>query len=152
LAQSAWQALHQLGGDHQHRGVTVTSTPLVGGQAWREQIQTVQQGKAHVVVGTPGRILDCIHRQALSLLHVHLFALDECDELIAEGMEEHVLSIFQHLSPSVQVCAFSSTLPPSVQELTRRIMRTPIVRVSVSKEPLSLDGIKHVRQTNTSHN
>jgi translation initiation factor 4A len=120
--------------------MNITSHACVGGTAIREDIAKVQSG-VQVVVGTPGRVNDMVHRGALKLDKLGLFVLDEADEMLSRGFKDQIYECFQFLPPDVQVALFSATMPNEILQLTERFMRDP-VRILVKKEELTLDGIR----------
>jgi len=135
LAQQIWKVITQLG-----TYMNITSHACVGGTAIREDIQKVGSG-VQVVVGTPGRVNDMVHRGALKLEKLLLFVLDEADEMLSRGFKDQIYECFQFLPPDVQVALFSATMPNEILQLTERFMRNP-VRILVKKEELTLDGIR----------
>jgi translation initiation factor 4A len=131
LAQQIWKVITQLG-----TYMNITSHACVGGTAIREDINKVQQG-VQVVVGTPGRVNDMVHRGALKLDKLGLFVLDEADEMLSRGFKDQIYECFQFLPPDVQVALFSATMPNEILQLTERFMRNP-VRILVKKEEYKL--------------
>ena len=96
---------------------------------------------AHVIVGTPGRVLDCIRRRKLSNDNLKVFILDEADEILSKGFKEQIRNIFSTIPEEVQITLFSATMPPDILELSSSFMRNPI-RILVNTEELTLEGIK----------
>ena len=113
----------------------------VGGRDVKRDIAMLARG-VHVVVGTPGRIIDMINRGYLSLKNIRIMVLDEADEMLSTGFKEQVYEIFQNLNEKAQVAIFSATLPPDIIDVTDKFMRQPINRILVKNEQLTLDGIK----------
>lgn len=113
----------------------------VGGRDIKRDITILTKG-VHVVVGTPGRVIDMINRGYLSLSHIRIMVLDEADEMLSSGFKEQVYEIFQNLNENAQVAIFSATLPPDIIDVTKKFMREPINRIMVKNEQLTLDGIK----------
>jgi len=112
----------------------------IGGTSVRADVQAIRRG-VHVVVGTPGRILDMQCRGVLDVSSLKCLIMDEADEMLSRGFKEAVYEIFSHLPQEVQVCLFSATMPPDVLEVTEKFMRSP-ARILVKKEELTLDGIR----------
>jgi translation initiation factor 4A len=112
----------------------------VGGSSIRESIKTLRDG-VHVVIGTPGRVLDMIERRYLATDHTKIFILDEADEMLDRGFKDQVHSIFRYMPEEVQVAIFSATMPLEVFEVTKKFMVNPIT-ILVKKEELTLAGIK----------
>jgi translation initiation factor 4A len=96
---------------------------------------------AHVIVGTPGRVLDCIRRRKLSNDNLKVFILDEADEILSKGFKEQIRNIFSTIPEEVQITLFSATMPPDILELSNSFMRNP-TRILVNSEELTLEGIK----------
>jgi translation initiation factor 4A len=94
-----------------------------------------------MVVGTPGRVYDLIDRCSLRMDDLRIFVLDEADEMLSCGFTEQVYRIFKCISPEVQVCLFSATMPPEILDMTKKFMRSP-VRILVKKDELTLEGIQ----------
>lgn len=112
----------------------------VGGTRTREDMEALSK-LPHIVIGTPGRVLDMINRGALKTDQLKIFALDEADELLSRGFTEQIYDIFQFLNGEIQICLFSATMPPQVLSMAEKFMRDP-ARILVKKEALTLDGIK----------
>lgn len=113
----------------------------VGGRDVRKDIETLHYG-VQIVVGTPGRINDMISRRHLRLDDVKIFVLDEADEMLSRGFKEQIHTIFQHLDENAQVAIFSATMPEDILDVTQKFMRSPINRILVQNEKLTLEGIK----------
>jgi translation initiation factor 4A len=112
----------------------------IGGTNVREDIRKLEMG-VHVVVGTPGRVMDMISRKALRTEHIRIFVLDEADEMLSRGFKDQIYDVFRTLNSSIQVILLSATMPADVLEVTKQFMREPI-RILVKKEELTLEGIK----------
>lgn len=97
--------------------------------------------KSHIIVGTPGRVIDCLERKKLNLSALRLFILDEADEMLSKGFKDQVKKIFGYLSEDVQIALFSATMPEDVINLTGGFMRNP-VKILVKADQLTLEGIK----------
>ncbi|KAL7562562.1 hypothetical protein ACA910_015443 [Epithemia clementina (nom. ined.)] len=107
----------------------------------REDCRVLRQGDAHIVVGTPGRVLDLINRGALSLNGIRQVILDEADEMLSLGFREQIYQVFQYLPESVQLCLFSATMPLDILDISKRFLKDPMT-VLVKKDELTLLGIK----------
>ena len=118
-----------------HRGVGVV--PVYGGQSYEVQFRAFRAG-AHVIVGTPGRLIDHIKRGTIDLANVGVAVLDEADEMLDMGFFEDVESILKTLPGigttasadadarrAVQVALFSATMPNPVVRLAGRFMQDP---------------------------
>lgn len=96
---------------------------------------------AHIIVGTPGRVWDCLRRGRLNSADMKTLILDEADEMLSKGFKDQIRSIFQYLPRDIQVGLFSATMPEDILELSNAFMREPI-RILVKKEMLTLEGIR----------
>ncbi|CCU78986.1 Bgt-2333 [Blumeria graminis f. sp. tritici] len=114
----------------------------IGGTSVRDDMKSLQEGQ-HVVVGTPGRVLDMVNRRFLKTDAIKMFVLDEADEMLSlqRGFTDQIYDIFQLLPQSTQVVLLSATMPQDVLEVTSKFMRDP-VRILVKKAELTLEGIK----------
>ncbi len=97
---------------------------VYGGQPYGPQISKLNRG-VDIVVGTPGRLLDLIERNALNIKHVRTVVLDEADEMLNMGFIEDVEKILGDTPPERQTALFSATLPPRIRSLANRFMRDP---------------------------
>ncbi|SMQ47268.1 unnamed protein product [Zymoseptoria tritici ST99CH_3D7] len=115
----------------------------VGGTRIGDDITALQDGLQSVVVGTPGRVLDVIHRGALCTENIKTIVLDEADDILSRGFAEQIHDIFGILrqSMTIQVILFSATMPQDVREVISEFMRVP-VRITVEKYETCLKGIK----------
>jgi len=112
----------------------------IGGTNVRADIAKLEMGQ-QIVVGTPGRVMDMISRRALDPRDIHMFVLDEADEMLSRGFKDQIYDVFRKLPSNIQVVLLSATMPADVLEVTKRFMREPI-RILVKKEELTLEGIK----------
>ncbi|HET7588374.1 MAG TPA: DEAD/DEAH box helicase [Gammaproteobacteria bacterium] len=98
--------------------------PIYGGQSYGPQLAALQRG-VHVVVGTPGRVMDHIKRGTLSLDGLDWLVLDEADEMLRMGFIDDVEWIFDHTPPERQVALFSATMPSAVRRIAKTHLRDP---------------------------
>lgn len=94
---------------------------LCGGQDYRHQLKQLRAG-AHVVVGTPGRILDHLDRGTLQLGSLSTFVLDEADEMLRMGFIEDVETILSKLPPKKQMALFSATMPYRIRQIANNYL------------------------------
>jgi ATP-dependent RNA helicase DbpA len=114
---------------------------LCGGVALRGQEQSLQHG-AHVVVGTPGRILDHLTRGNLRLDSVKTLVLDEADRMLDMGFFDDMKQLIQQCSPKRQTLLFSATYPEGIAKIASQFMREPqTVKVQTVHQP---DKIRQV--------
>ncbi|MDP8079940.1 DEAD/DEAH box helicase [Phocoenobacter skyensis] len=104
------------------KGLNVVT--VYGGQRYDIQLRALKQG-AHVVVGTPGRILDHIRRKTLDLSRLKAIVLDEADEMLRMGFIDDVETVMAELPEDHQTALFSATMPEAIRRITRRFMKDP---------------------------
>ena len=117
----------------------ITSCKVVGGTRVQDGIQDLRK-IPHVVVGTPGRILDMLSKKYIFTQHIKTIVIDEADEMLSQGFQEMIHSIFNFITKETQVCLFSATFPDELLELSKKFMNNP-ERLLVKKECLTLEGI-----------
>ncbi|MFN7645772.1 MAG: ATP-dependent RNA helicase DbpA [Burkholderiales bacterium] len=108
---------------------------LCGGTTMRPQVASLAHG-AHVVVGTPGRILDHLARESLSLVALGVLVLDEADRMLDMGFSEDIAAIAKRCPPPSrrQTLLFSATYPDDVSKLAARYLRDP-QRITLTERP-----------------
>ena len=97
---------------------------LCGGSTMRPQMSSLEHG-AHVVVGTPGRIMDHLQRASLDLTALNTLVLDEADRMLDMGFFDDIVVVAKACPKVRQTLLFSATYPDSIADLSRRFMREP---------------------------
>ena len=121
----------------------------VGGTTVRSNIDELLKNP-HIVIGTPGRVLDMINKKALDTKYLKLMVLDEADEMLSKIFANQIYDIFRFLPNNIQVGLFSATMTPEFFRLSDCFMRNP-VRILVKNEDLTLEGIRQY-YINLEHN
>ena len=98
--------------------------PIYGGQDYSGQLRQLRRG-VHVVVGTPGRVMDHMRRRTLRLGNLAALVLDEADEMLRMGFIDDVEWILEQTPPDRQVTLFSATLPEPIRRIAREHLRDP---------------------------
>jgi len=98
--------------------------PIYGGQSYTPQLNALRRG-THVVVGTPGRVIDHLERGTLSLGTLRFVVLDEADEMLQMGFVDAIESILSRAPEERQVALFSATLPPPIRRIAQQHLRSP---------------------------
>ncbi len=101
----------------------------------REQVKN-----AHVIIGTNGRILHMIKEKRINLFNVKFIILDEADELLADGLNDKIKSIFDKCSDAIQCCMVSATYPPHIFNITKKLMDNP-VKILLKNSEVAVDLI-----------
>lgn len=104
------------------RGVHVL--PVYGGQGYGVQLSALRRG-VHVVVGTPGRIMDHLAKGTLDLSELRFLVLDEADEMLKMGFAEDVETILAETPVDKQVALFSATMPAQIRRISAKYLRDP---------------------------
>ncbi|MES2092282.1 MAG: DEAD/DEAH box helicase [Actinomycetota bacterium] len=104
------------------RGVHVL--PVYGGQAYGVQLSALRRG-VHIVVGTPGRIMDHLAKGTLDLSELKYLVLDEADEMLKMGFAEDVETILADTPDDKQVALFSATMPPQIRRIAKKYLHDP---------------------------
>ncbi|WP_420064060.1 DEAD/DEAH box helicase [Microbacterium istanbulense] len=98
--------------------------PVYGGQGYGVQLSALRRG-VHVIVGTPGRIMDHLAKGTLDLSELKYLVLDEADEMLKMGFAEDVEQILAQTPEDKQVALFSATMPPQIRRLAQQYLRDP---------------------------
>ena len=113
---------------------------VIGGTSISQSIDELNR-RPHVIIGTPGRVLDMINRNHLITQFLKMLILDEADEILSYGFKDNIYNIIQSIPKESQICLFSATLPGDILELTTKFMNEP-ERILVKNEELTLEGIQ----------
>ncbi|MGZ8317708.1 MAG: DEAD/DEAH box helicase [Telluria sp.] len=98
--------------------------PIYGGQSYGPQLSALRRG-VHVVVGTPGRVIDHLEKGSLDLSQLKTLVLDEADEMLRMGFIDDVEQILQKTPASRQTALFSATMPPPIKRIAKTYLRDP---------------------------
>ncbi|CRK85132.1 DEAD/DEAH box helicase [Neobacillus massiliamazoniensis] len=128
LAIQVSEELYKIGA-----GKKVRVLPIYGGQDISRQIRSLKKSP-HIIVGTPGRLLDHINRKTMRLDNVQTVILDEADEMLNMGFIEDIEAILAKIPEERQTLLFSATMPGPIQRIAERFMKDPhIVRVKTKE-------------------
>ncbi|MBL6749297.1 MAG: DEAD/DEAH box helicase [Nevskia sp.] len=98
--------------------------PIYGGQSFEPQLKGLRRG-VHVVVGTPGRVVDLVRRGALKLDAIAHVVLDEADEMLRMGFIDDVEWVLQQVPPERRIALFSATMPSAIRRVAQTYLRDP---------------------------
>ncbi len=98
--------------------------PIYGGQSYTPQLKGLKRG-AHVVVGTPGRVMDHMKRGTLDLAGLSFLVLDEADEMLQMGFIDDIEWVLEQTPPTRQVALFSATIPHPIRRIAQKHLRSP---------------------------
>ena len=114
--------------------------PIYGGQSYQPQLNALRRG-VHVVVGTPGRVIDHMNRGTLKLSGLSLLVLDEADEMLQMGFVDAVESILEQTPPQRQVALFSATMAAPIRRIAAKHLRSP-VEVTIKSKTSTATNIR----------
>ena len=121
------------------KGISVV--PVYGGTDIVKQIRQIERG-AHIVVATPGRLIDLINRKKIKLWEVETVILDEADEMLNMGFKEDIDSILQQTPDHKNVWLFSATMPKEVARIAKTYMDSPF-EITVGGKNETNKNIEH---------
>ena len=99
--------------------------PIYGGQSYAPQLQALKRG-VHVVVGTPGRVIDHLDRGTLDLSELRCLVLDEADEMLRMGFIDDVEAVLKKTPATRQVALFSATMPSQIRRIAQTYLKDPV--------------------------
>ncbi|HAQ08791.1 MAG TPA: DEAD/DEAH box helicase [Bacillus bacterium] len=136
LAIQVSEELYKIGA-----GKKIGVLAIYGGQDISRQIRALKKGP-HIIVGTPGRLLDHINRKTMNLENVETVILDEADEMLNMGFIEDIEEILSKMPSSErQTLLFSATMPGPIQKIAERFMKNPTV-VRVQAKEMTVPSIE----------
>ena len=119
--------------------------PVYGGQGMDTQLRQLRRG-VHVVVGTPGRVMDHLRRKTLKLDELRTVVLDEADEMLRMGFIDDVEWILEHTPSERQVALFSATMPAAIRKIADTYLRDPQV-IKIKTKTTTVAAIEQVYWT-----
>jgi ATP-dependent RNA helicase DeaD len=120
---------------------TVVVTAVYGGASIGDQIRTLKRG-THVVVATPGRLIDLIERKAVNLEKIHYVVLDEADEMLNMGFKDDIEFILKNTPKRQSIWLFSATMPAEIKQVSKRYMNQPF-EITIGKVNAGNANIDH---------
>ena len=116
LAIQVSEEIHSLKGNKDIRTV-----PIYGGQSIDQQLRRLKKG-VHIVVGTPGRVIDHLNRKTLRIGQIEHLIFDEADEMLNMGFIDDMEEIMRHTNPGKRTLLFSATIPKRIKDLAHKYM------------------------------
>lgn len=114
--------------------------PIYGGQSYGPQLSALRRG-VHVVVGTPGRVIDHIEKNSLDLSQLKTLVLDEADEMLRMGFIDDVETIITKSPDTRQVALFSATMPSAIKRIAQKYLKSP-VEIQIEAKTRTADNIR----------
>ncbi|MDR3194877.1 MAG: DEAD/DEAH box helicase [Tannerella sp.] len=116
--------------------------PVYGGSSIDSQIKTLRKG-VHVVVATPGRLIDLLTRRTVDLSGIKNVVLDEADEMLNMGFTDSINAILAEVPLSRNMLLFSATMPQEIAKITKKYMRTP-KEIVIGRKNEGNENIRHI--------
>lgn len=115
--------------------------PVYGGSSINSQIKALKRG-VHIIVATPGRLIDLINRKTVALDNVHTLVLDEADEMLQMGFTDSIDEILSYVPDNRSMLLFSATMPKEIEKITRKYMREPL-EIIVGRKNEGAQNVSH---------
>lgn len=116
--------------------------PVYGGSSIESQIKTLKKG-VHIVVATPGRLLDLMNRRCVDLSGIVNVIMDEADEMLNMGFSESIDAILAEVPAERNTLLFSATMPAEIARITRKYMKNPR-EITIGNKNESTANVKHI--------
>ncbi|HJW15913.1 MAG TPA: DEAD/DEAH box helicase [Flavisolibacter sp.] len=114
---------------------------VYGGSSISMQIRDIRRG-VHIIVATPGRLIDLIERKAINLEQIKYVVLDEADEMLNMGFQEDIEFILQNTPQRDSTWLFSATMPPEIRKVSKKYMQAP-VEITMGKMNTANKNVDH---------
>ncbi|WP_202842747.1 DEAD/DEAH box helicase [Luteimonas saliphila] len=114
--------------------------PIYGGQAYGVQLSALKRG-VHVIVGTPGRVIDHLDRGSLDLSELRTLILDEADEMLRMGFIDDVEAVLKKTPATRQVALFSATMPSQIKRIAQTYLKDP-VEIAIKSQTTTAANIR----------
>ena len=134
------QIANDLGSFKKNSGL-IAVTAVYGGASIVLQIRDLKKG-THIVVATPGRLIDLIERKAINLEQIHYVVLDEADEMLNMGFKDDIEFILKNTPNRQSTWLFSATMPAEIRQVSKRYMKDPF-EITIGKMNAGAANIDH---------
>jgi ATP-dependent RNA helicase RhlE len=136
LAQQIDEALRGLG-----QTLGLRTAVLIGGEAMPRQLNQLRR-RPHIIIATPGRLLDHLEQRTVDLAPVRILVLDEADRMLDMGFAPQIAKVLSHVPPERQTMLFSATMPDAIARLSAKYMKLP-VRVEIARSGTAAEMVTH---------
>ena len=116
--------------------------PVYGGSSIESQIKALRRG-VHVIVATPGRLIDLINRKTVDLQYVRTVVLDEADEMLNMGFSESIDEILAVVPANRNMLLFSATMPDGISRIAKNYMRSP-KEIVIGRKNEGAQNVRHI--------
>ncbi|CAD8166587.1 unnamed protein product [Paramecium octaurelia] len=113
----------------------------IGGTSTQETREKCKQG-VHIIIATPGRLIDMMKNKYLDATFMKLLVVDEADQMLDQGFSDNFAEILKMVPGDIQIALFSATFPQEIIELSKQFLRDGTAKILVKKEQLTLEGIR----------
>jgi ATP-dependent RNA helicase DeaD len=113
---------------------------IIGGEAISKQFMQLRS-RPRLIIGTPGRVIDHLHRRTLNLAHTAFLVLDETDRMLDMGFHEQLKELCQFLPDERQTFMFSATMPDNIIKLAQQYLKEP-KRITIGSTTKPIENIK----------
>jgi len=114
--------------------------PIYGGQEYGVQLRQLKRG-VHIVVGTPGRVMDHMRRGTLKMENITCLVLDEADEMLRMGFIDDVKWVLEQLPKQRQIALFSATIPTPIRNISKRYLKKP-EQITIEAKSITADTVR----------
>ncbi len=120
----------------------VFTEAVYGGEKIDKQIQRLQR-PTHIIVATPGRLVDLIKRKAVDIRYIKTIVLDEADEMLSMGFKKELEFILKTINEQRNVWMFSATMPVELQNIVNKYVSPRVITVEIDKKDTTNKNIQH---------
>ena len=124
------------------KGTGIRSVAIFGGVAYEPQLKALREG-VHIIVATPGRLMDHVQRGNVDFLDIRDLVLDEADEMLSMGFYPDMQKIRRYLPKAISCTMFSATIPQTVKSLAREFQRPSAEFLSLSYDKVIANNLEH---------
>jgi len=135
LALQVEESLHKIGG-----GIGLRTTVLIGGASMNMQLQGLRRNP-HIIIATPGRLIDHLNQRTVDLSGVKILVLDEADRMLDMGFAPQIAKILATVPRERQTMLFSATMPDSIAQIAAKHMKLP-VRIEVARAGTAAERVE----------
>lgn len=117
----------------------VKAAVIYGGESYEKQFSALAR-KPHIIVGTPGRMIDHIERKTIDISQISVLTFDEADEMLKMGFQDDIERILKETPETRQTVLFSATMPPAIKKIAKNYQKNPEI-ITIKAETLTVDKI-----------
>ncbi|KAB8121770.1 DEAD/DEAH box helicase ['Cynodon dactylon' phytoplasma] len=118
----------------------VEITVICGGESYTKQFKALEN-KPHIIIATPGRIIDLLERKKVDLSEIKIFTIDEADEMLKMGFQEALETILKNIPKERQTVLFSATLPITIKKIASKYQKNPQI-LKIKQNNIAVQSIK----------